>query len=68
MAVVTSSKHLMSFKGMFLESKALTTTTLDLIKNPNIFVEMKNEFDKSRKGYVYTCEDAKDKKPQKRFN
>ena len=66
MAVVTSSNHTVGYKGMFLATKVLATTAIDLFKNPIILAEMKKEFDTSRNGYVYTSGISKDKKPPKR--
>ncbi len=66
-AVVTSSKHTVGYKGMFLATKVLAATAIDLFINPNILVKMKKEFDTSRNGYVYTSGISKDKKPPKRI-
>lgn len=62
-AVVTSSKHSVGYKGMFLAAKVLAATAVDLFKDPNILAEMKKEFDTSRNGYVYISGIPKDKKP-----
>ena len=62
-AVVTSSKHSVGYKGMFLAAKVLATTAVDLFKDNKILVEMKKEFDTSRNGYVYQSGISKDKKP-----
>ena len=66
-AVVTSSKHSVGYKGMFLAAKVLAATAVDLFKDPKIIAEMKKEFDTSRNGYVYTSGIPKDKKPPKRI-
>ncbi len=62
-SVVTSSKHSVGYKGMFLAAKVLAATAVDLYEAPNILAEMKKEFDISRNGYVYICGIPKDKKP-----
>ncbi len=62
-AVVASSKHPVGYKGMVLAAKVLATTAVDLYKDPDILVEMKNEFVTSLDGYVYTSGIPKDKKP-----
>lgn len=66
-AVVTSSKHSVGHKGMFLATKILASTAVDLFIDSNILVQMKKEFDTSRNGYVYKSGIPKDRKPPKRF-
>jgi len=62
-AVVTSSKHPIGYKGMFLAAKVLATTALDLFHNPDMLKEMKKEFKEKLKGYIYKSGISPDQKP-----
>jgi aminobenzoyl-glutamate utilization protein B len=52
-AVVSSSKHSIGYKGMFLAAKVMATTALDLFLDKEILIKMKKEFKDKRKGYAY---------------
>lgn len=52
-AVVSSSKHSIGYKGMFLAAKVMATTALDLFLDKEILIKMKKEFKDKRKGYTY---------------
>ena len=62
-AVVSSSKHPIGYKGMFLAAKVMAATVLDLFRSPGSLKEMKKEFDEKRKGYTYKSGIAPDQKP-----
>jgi aminobenzoyl-glutamate utilization protein B len=52
-AVVSSSKHSIGHKGMFLAAKVMATTALDLFLDKEILIKMKKEFKDKLKGYTY---------------
>jgi len=52
-AVVSSSKHSIGYKGMFLAAKVMATTALDLFLDKEILIKMKKEFKDKLKGYTY---------------
>lgn len=52
-AVVTSSKHSIGYKGMFLAAKVLASTALDLLLDQKILFAMNKEFKEKIKGYTY---------------
>ncbi|UCC41589.1 MAG: amidohydrolase [Candidatus Aminicenantes bacterium] len=52
-AVVSSSKHSIGYKGMFLAAKVTATTALDLFLDNEILIKMKKEFKDKLKGYTY---------------
>jgi len=62
-AVVTSSRHSIGYKGMFLAAKVMATTALDLLLNQEILIEMKKEFKDKLKGYTYKSGIPPDRKP-----
>jgi aminobenzoyl-glutamate utilization protein B len=62
-AVVSSSKHPIGYKGMFLAAKAIATTALDLFRSPDLLDEMKKEFKENLKGYTYKSGISPDQKP-----
>jgi aminobenzoyl-glutamate utilization protein B len=62
-AVVSSSKHSVGYKGMFLAAKVMATTALDLILDQEILIKMKKEFKDKLKGYTYKSGIPKDRKP-----
>ena len=62
-AVVSSSKHPIGYKGMFLAAKVLAATALDFFRSPEVLKEMKTEFDEKRNGYTYKCGLSPDQKP-----
>ncbi|NIO48502.1 MAG: amidohydrolase [Candidatus Aminicenantes bacterium] len=62
-AVISSSKHSIGYKGMFLATKAMATTALDLFLDQEILMKMKKEFKDKLKGYTYKSGIPQDKKP-----
>ena len=62
-AVVTSSRHSIGYKGMFLAAKVMATTALDLFLDQEILIEMKKEFKDKLKGYIYKSGIPPDRKP-----
>ncbi len=62
-AVVTSSRHSIGHKGMFLAAKVMATTALDLFLDQKILIEMKREFKDKLKGYTYKSGIPLDRKP-----
>ncbi len=52
-AVVSSSKHSIGYKGMFLAAKVMATTALDLFLDKEVLIKMKKEFKDKLKGYTY---------------
>lgn len=62
-AVVSSSRHAMGHKGMLLAAKAMAATGLDLLLDPRILIEMKEEFKENLKGYEYKSRIPPDQKP-----
>ena len=52
-AVVSSSKHSIGYKGMFLAAKVMATTALDLFLDKEILTKMKKEFKDKLMGYTY---------------
>jgi aminobenzoyl-glutamate utilization protein B len=66
-AVVSSSKHPIGYKGMFVAAKAIAATALDLFHNPTLLNEMKKEFKENLKGYTYKSGLSPDQKPPVRI-
>lgn len=62
-AVVSSSKHSIGYKGMFLAAKVIATTALDLFLDKEILIKMKKEFKDKLKGYTYKSGIPPDQKP-----
>lgn len=62
-AVVTSSRHSIGYKGMFLAAKVMATTALDLFLDQEILIEMKKEFKDKLNGYIYKSGIPSDRKP-----
>ena len=62
-AVVSSSKHPIGYKGMFLAAKVMAATALDLFRSPDLLIEMKKEFKEKLKGYTYKSGISPDQKP-----
>jgi len=62
-AVVSSSKHSIGYKGMFLAAKVMATTALDLFLDKEILTKMKKEFKDKLMGYTYKSGIPQDQKP-----
>ena len=52
-AVVASSKHSIGYKGMLLAAKVMAMTALDFLLEKELLIEMREEFDNKRNGYIY---------------
>lgn len=52
-AVVTSSKHSIGYKGMFLAAKVMAATALDFLQDKELLVQMHREFKAKLGNYTY---------------
>jgi aminobenzoyl-glutamate utilization protein B len=66
-AVVSSSKHPIGYKGMFLAAKVMAATVLDLFRSPDILEKMQKEFKDKLGDYTYKSGISPDQKPPVRI-